>query len=368
MKFTTSFIAFAMVCGASFAAPNNLQQAVQNARAGLNSAPTGITSTTPQNTTQNQNETPQQSTEQDLLNAISNTINTCSGMPIYLDDLRTKAGLGAVIGAAGTVAGGIGVASGLMQKSADERTAQYEETLTLKDENGEPIRNKKGDTQEDFETQNKLLIEDGYSVSPGKTPATGTLQYNFGKLEATSNANSNIRTGANAIGAAVNITGTVLAATNYTSEEFRQKIDVCLLSVETLRQTQTTMAQNGAVISVSTMQRASKIVQSCSTIEIADLDAIDGKATGAAVANAIGIAASLGGAVVGGIANTDENRMDAATGTGNATTLNTMNDVATGLSGGAAAASLGGTIFSSLQLSAINDLSTKISNCDKSLN
>ena len=290
----------------------------------------------------------------DLETALSNVRASCGGISEELNQMKTMAGIGTGVSAAGALAGGAAVATGVMKANTDAEIAEWKKILSEIDENAElnGVKYEKI-TQDELDA---LLAE--ASDDKGK----GAVSNKVGELEQKSTTLGNIRTGTLAATTATNIAGAAVGGVNMKKARgsLSEQVSECLASIKELSAAYG-QARISRTASEEDLGRIETIVRVCNEWSTVDLSKIDNRATGAFASSVVGAATGAAGTITSALANSSDVR---EVGGAKEKNLNTASNV---LAGGATVASTAATIFNATQISVIKRASTVADACEGAL-
>lgn len=298
---------------------------------------------------------------------LNQTRVACSGISEMMADLKSGAGLNAVVTGAGAVAGGVALGAGLAKANTDSEIEQMELSLAKLEEKQKSVVKK----------YDKIVL-DGWDVMQQKCETLISLSKDVQSVDkekidmqnkinaATDKSKSlgDLRTGAMAGAAVTDTVGTVLAANNRVDDDLQLKIKSCVSSVNQLKAAYNMARVEGGVDDV-TLRKIADITQACSEWKNVDLSGINSKSTGAAVSGGTGAALALAGMFTSASANSDAVRNNNSD-EGKAKEKN-LNNASNVLAGGSAVASVVSTVFSATQISAIKRAVSVAEKCEEAL-
>ena len=288
----------------------------------------------------------------DLETALSNVRASCGGISEELNTMKTLAGIGTGVSAAGALAGGAAVATGVMKMGTDTEIADWEQKLLdlMADEIGEPIAEI---SQQEYDDAMKILAAAGKDKEIKNTIA---------QLEQKSETLGNIRTGTLAATTAANIAGAAVGGVNMKKARgsLSEQVSECLASVKELSAAYG-QARISRTASEEDLGRVETIVRVCDEWSTVDLSKIDNRATGAFASSVVGAATGAAGTVTSVLANSNGVR------NGDAAKEKNLNTASNILAGGATVASGAATIFNATQISVIKRASTVADACEGAL-
>ena len=288
----------------------------------------------------------------DLETALSKVRASCGGISEELNQMKTMAGIGTGVSAAGALAGGAAVATGVMKANTDAEIAEWKKILSEIDENAElnGVKYEKI-TQEELDALFAKAPDDKEEVSN-----------KVGELEQKSTTLGNIRTGTLAATTAANIAGAAVGGVNMKKAKgsLTEQVSECLASVKELSAAYG-QARISRTASEEDLGRIETIVRVCDEWSTVDLSKIDNRATGAFASSVVGAATGAAGTITSALANSSDVR---EVGGAKEKNLNTASNV---LAGGATVASTAATIFNATQISVIKRASTVADACEGAL-
>lgn len=298
---------------------------------------------------------------------LNQTRVACSGISEMMADLKSGAGLNAVVTGAGAVAGGVALGAGLTKANTDSEIERLELSLAKLEEKQKTVVQKYDKIVLDGEDAimrecNALvsLSKDIQSVDKEKTD----MQNKINAATDKSKSLGDLRTGAMAGAALTDTVGTVLAAGNRVDGDLQLKIDSCVASVNELKNAYNVARVEGGADDV-TLRKIADITHACSEWKNVDLSGINSKSTGAAVSGGTGAALALAGMFTSASANSDAVRNNNSD-EGKAKEKN-LNNASNVLAGGSAVASVVSTVFSATQISAIKKAVSVAEKCEEAL-
>ena len=295
----------------------------------------------------------------DIMTALDNVRTSCGGISAELNQMKTMAGIGTGVSAAGALAGGAAVATGVIKSNVDEqnknaisiRAAWNKFTGGTKIELSDTVKKLFLDDMEEWAAQNPKLAKDLQKMR--QDSALGQKSEKLG----------NIRTGALAAATVTGAAGAVVGGMNMKKARgtLTEQVSECLASVKELS---TAYGQERITRSVSEqeLEQINTIISACDEWSTVDLSKIDNRATGAMASGTASAAMGLVGTVTSAMANTDKMRFS---GTKKEENLNKASNI---MAGGTAVASTAATIFNATQLSALKRASTVADACEGALN
>ena len=287
-----------------------------------------------------------------LTDAILNVQNACSGISESMYNLKVKAGIGTAVSAVGTVAGGVALGAGIAKQKTDSEIAELPDEI--------------------YELAKKRVLQDGIGNVSVETlnneiekyfaslPSEGANDVSVENLVNKSKKQGNLRTGFAGVATATNIASTALSATNKVGAELEQKISNCIEAVSELAKAKI-VASLEETDTDADFARAESIIVACRDYEIVDLNPINSRAVGAAVASGVGAGTGVVGTITSALANTDKTRA------GDATTEHTLNAAANVMSGATVAAGATAAIFNATQIAAIKKVVSVADMCEEAL-
>ena len=292
----------------------------------------------------------------DIEAALSNVRASCGGISAELNQMKTMAGIGTGVSAAGTVAGGVALGTGIAK-------SQAETTIDLLNKYLEDLEDKstfieyKGVTKDELD---KLIS--GLSVKSGASE-TEVVKGMIGVLDKKSEKLGNIRTGTLAATTAANIAGAAVGGINMKKAKgsLTEQVSECLASIKELSAAYG-QARISRTASEEDLGRIETIVRVCNEWSTVDLSKIDKRATGSFASSVVGATTGAAGTITSALANSSDVR---EVGGAKEKNLNTASNV---LAGGATVASTAATIFNATQISAIKRASTVADACEGALN
>ncbi len=292
----------------------------------------------------------------DIETALSNVRASCGGISEELNTMKTLAGIGTGVSAAGTVAGGVALGTGIAKSQAEtaiDLLNKYLEDL----EDKSTFTEYKGVTKAELD---KLIS--GLSVKSG-TPEKEVVKGTIGVLDKKSETLGNIRTGTLAATTAANIAGAAVGGVNMKKAKgsLTEQVSECLASVKELSAAYG-QARISRTASDEDLGRIETIVRVCNEWETVDLSKIDKRATGSFASSVVGAATGTAGTITSALANSENIRA------ANDQKEKNLNLTANVLAGGATVASTAATIFNATQISAIKRASTVADACEGALN
>ena len=318
-----------------------------------------------------------------LSEQIENVRAQCSGISSKMDRLKRMAGINTAITSVGTVAGGVGLGTGIAKAKVDKIAEQLEAELQAEIDKLRQLAATQ--THIDYIPQSNIpagqtLISDD-SPTASQTQQTSQPQTDQADIEkqqaiikqkqaeldaATQKSKTlgNVRTGTLAGAAVTDAAGTIIAVKNRVDDDLQQRIDNCALAVQELSKAsiQAQMEEQDKTL----LTRAKNIVQGCNEWRTIDLSKINKRATGAAISSGVGTAMAIAGTATSASANSDRIREDnTEQGKQKEKNLNTASNV---LAGGTTVASGVAVVFNATQIKAIKDALQVAENCEKALN
>ena len=292
----------------------------------------------------------------DLNTAIQNTKAACSGIDDSLSDLKKMAGINTAVTAAGTVAGGVALGTGIAKSNVDAEQQQLMEKVRQLIEKKKDIKIEKLEIADEqaFMAQIEAAITDGQ-----KDPLSADKE-KIEELGKKSKTLGNVRTGTLAASTVANAAGTAIAATNKVDEDLEEKINKCISATKELSNAKLAAKVENTATDTE-IANADKIINACRDYEFVDIKPINKRATGAAVSSGIGTGTGVVGTITSAIANTDKTR------NGDAQREKYMNTAANLMSGATTVASAAATILNATQISAIKKVVTVAETCEGAL-
>ena len=294
----------------------------------------------------------------DLNAALSAARESCVGISEELNQMKTMAGIGTAVSAAGTVAGGAAVATGVMKAKVDEQNkkdisiqaAWAKFTGGTKIELSEDVKQLFLKDMEDWAAQNSKLAKELQDMR--QNSALGQKSEKLG----------DVRTGALAAATLTNTAGAVVGGMNMKKAKgtLTERVAECLASVKELSNVYGQLRVTGGATPVE-LDKVNNIISACDEWSTVDLSKIDTRATGATVSSAAGAAFGLAGTVTSAMSNTDKMRYSGTQKEEN------LNKASNALAGTATVASTTATIFNATQLSALKRASTVADACEGAL-
>lgn len=294
----------------------------------------------------------------ELVAAIENVRNTCGGISAELSDLKKMAGINTAVTAAGTVAGGVALGTGIAKANVDKEAEKLEAELAR--------------LRELALDQNVLALKPinidwsavAKTMNNGKSEEIAEKEKQLEQLTDKSKKLGNWRTGSMAVGTVANIAGAVIAGNNRVKGDLKSQIDECLISVKTLSNVRMQARVSGNA-SEADLARAENIVRACEEWSMVDISSINKKASGAAISSGVGAGLGLAGTVTSAMANTDSTRNDnSESGKSKEKNLNMASNI---LAGGTTVASGVATVFNATQIGAIKRAVTVADKCEEAL-
>ncbi len=316
-----------------------------------------------------------------LSEQIENVRAQCSGISSKMDGLKRMAGINTAITSVGTVAGGVGLGTGIAKAKVDKIAEQLEAELQAEIDKLRQLATTQ--THIDYIPQSNIpagqtLISDDSPTTSQPQAQLQTDQADIEKQQAIikqkqaeldaatqkSKTLGNVRTGTLAGAAVTDAAGTIIAVKNRVDDDLQQRIDNCALAVQELSKAsiQAQMEEQDNTL----LTRAQNIVQGCNEWRTIDLSKINKRATGAAISSGVGTAMAIAGTATSASANSDrirDNNTDQ--GKQKEKNLNTASNV---LAGGTTVASGVAVVFNATQIKAIKDALQVAENCEKALN
>ncbi len=294
----------------------------------------------------------------DLDAALSAARESCVGISEELNQMKTMAGIGTAVSAAGTVAGGAAVATGVMKANVDEQNkkdisiqaAWAKFTGGAKIELSEDVKQLFLKDMEEWAAKNQKLAKELQELR--QNSALGQKSEKLG----------NIRTGALAAATVTGAAGAVVGGMNMKKAKgtLTERVAECLASVKELSNVYGQLRVTGGATPVE-LDKVNNIISACDEWSTVDLSKIDTRATGATVSSAAGAAFGLAGTVTSAMSNTDKMRYSGTQKEEN------LNKASNALAGTATVASGAATIFNATQLSALKRASTVADACEGAL-
>ena len=285
--------------------------------------------------------------------AIDNVRATCGAISQELSDMKTRAGIGTAVSAAGTVGGAVAVGAGIAKSNTDKSIEQWRQKLQEM-----AAKDKSNGVTYSLISQEQL---ESASKEAKKSDATVENPENkISELEQKSKRLGDIRTGTLAASTATNIAGAVVSGMNRTSGELQQKINSCIESVSELSRVRMQARLDGSAEPVQ-LAHAERIVSECGVWETVNISSIDNRAKGATVSSGIGAGLGLVGTITSASANSDKVRE------GDDQKEQNLNKAANILAGGTTIASGAATVFNATQISAIKRAAQVADLCEGAL-
>ena len=289
----------------------------------------------------------------DLETALSNVRASCGGISAELNQMKTMAGIGTGVSAAGVLAGGAAVATGVMKANTDAEIAEWKQIL-INIENNAELNGVKYE---------KITQEELDALFAGASGKNGAVSNKVGELEQKSTTLGNIRTGTLAATTAANIAGAAVGGVNMKKARgsLTEQVSECLASVKELSAAYG-QARISRTASDEELGRVETIVRVCNEWSTVDLSKIDKRATGSFASSVVGATTGAAGTITSALANSENIRA------ANDQKEKNLNLTANVLAGGATVASTAATIFNATQISAIKRASTVADACEGALN
>lgn len=294
----------------------------------------------------------------DLDAALSAARESCVGISEELNQMKTMAGIGTAVSAAGTVAGGAAVATGVMKANVDE---QNKKDISIQ---AAWAKFKGGTKIELSEDVKQLFLKDMEAWAAKNQKLAKELQElrQNSALGQKSEKLGDVRTGALAAATLTNTAGAVVGGMNMKKAKgtLTERVAECLASVKELSNVYGQVRVTGGATPVE-LDKVNNIISACDEWSTVDLSKIDTRATGATVSSAAGAAFGLAGTVTSAMSNTDKMRYSGRQKEEN------LNKASNALAGTATVASGAATIFNATQLSALKRASTVADACEGAL-
>lgn len=291
----------------------------------------------------------------DNLNAaIENARAACGGISNELSHMKTMAGINTAITGVGTVAGGVALGTGIAKAKVDSQVDKYQDLIDALTAAG---AKQVTSIEMFYDTFADALAETG---TKNGTEFARQLKNKQSQLEQKSKNLGNWRTGTMAAATATNIAGVVIASGNRVKGDLKTQVDTCIAAVKVLEQVrmQAYVAKSN---SDAELQRAKNIIDACEKWEYVNLDSINKKSTGATIASGVGAGTGLAGTITSASANSTKVR------NGDADKEKKLNTTANILAGGTAVASGVATVFNATQIAAIKKAAQVAENCEEVL-
>ncbi len=303
--------------------------------------------------------------ESSFFEALKRVRKNCSGISEKLNDIKKMAGVGTAVSAVGTVAAGGATAVGVVKSKTDTEIEDIKRLYSDIETASEKVpEDNKYNWPSDIDAQLRKLL--GFDVWMGdsyvdkdESALLGAVDAEKQKKELKSKQQGHIRTGLMATATATNIASAVISGTNKIDDDFASKIGACLGAVQLLANTKVQASLDGSATNEE-IANANKIISACNKYNIADVEKINSRATGATVASGVGAATGLTGTITSGLANSDKGREDAD----KAKKLNTVSNV---LAGATTVASLTSTVFNATQIAAAKRVIETAEQCEEAL-
>ena len=280
--------------------------------------------------------------------AINNAADACANISESMGDIESVAKINTVITGVGTMAGGIGVTTGIKKSKTDK---DYSQLQAFEKDNS---------TNKQFAPNINEQISEFSAQLATKTPEE--LNAMATEMEAKSKKAGNLRTGMMAANTATNIAGTIIAASNKPSNDIKQQVADCLTAVGNLQSEKMQSHVDGIKDTDPQMQIAQNIIDNCGKYNPSDLDSLINKSTGAIIAGSIGIATGGAGTATSIAANSKSVRSDnTEAGNKKEKNLNTASNI---LGASATGASAVMTIFNATQISAAKKIMNTAYACE----
>ena len=289
----------------------------------------------------------------DIETALSNVRASCGGISAELNQMKTMAGIGTGVSAAGVLAGGAAVATGVMKANTDAEIAEWKQILIDIEKNAEL-------NGVNYEEITQAELDALFAQAPNDKDAVSNK---VGELEQKSTTLGNIRTGTLAATTAANIAGAAVGGVNMKKARgsLTEQVSECLASIKELSAAYG-QARISRTASDEDLGRIETIVRVCNEWSTVDLSKIDKRATGSFASSVVGATTGAAGTITSALANSENIRA------ANDQKEKNLNLTANVLAGGATVASTAATIFNATQISAIKRASTVADACEGALN
>lgn len=288
--------------------------------------------------------------ENELNAAISNVVNSCSGISDEMSDIKKMAGISTAISGVGAAAGLGGGIAGVAKAQQDKVSAELEEMLAKLDEVSAPESNEIYQVPENLES---MLAEykKGATVDAYKNIAQAALD----ESEKKSKTLGNVRTGLLATNTVANIAGAAVSSKADIKQDLSDRVKACINAVSALDDAVMQAHVSGVPDDSSVVSRAKLISGACGKYDINAFEKIHSQSRAATIANAVGAVTGGAGTVTSAMANNAEKKQYE---------LNTASNV---LAFGASASSIVGTAFSGAQVSAAKKIISIATDCEEAL-
>ena len=281
-----------------------------------------------------------------LGSAISKTRASCSGIAGELNHIKTMAGINTAITGVGTAAAGGALAAGIAKQKADRLAEEIAKQLDSIDDMSDAEFLALLGKLAEYKENKEQALKDAQAEAEQKSKKLG-----------------NARTGLMAGNTAANIAGTAIAATNRADGDLMKKFSECVDAANALGAAIGQGRLDGA--EESQLAQAKKIQDTCAKLNLADLEKLNKRATGAMVSSGIGIATGASGTITSAVANTDKTRADDSdSGKQKEKNLNIASNVLAGVSAGA---SLAATVFNATQIAMAKKLIAAAEECEEAI-
>lgn len=277
--------------------------------------------------------------------AVQNARQACGGISEITKKMKTKAGINTAVTAAGTIASGVALGTGIAKSKTDDLLSEETEKILAKYANNrqDPINIK------DWSAFERELDE---MVASVKTQTSQEDSDRIEELKKESDRLGKIRTGTLATSTAANIAGTIVASTNTTDKDLAPMVANCITSIKNLSNAYMS-AKVAETANSAELDIADKIVKACRDWEQVDLKPIDNRAKGAAISSGVAAGTGLIGTIASGVAQSNQKQ-------GLDKTANVM-AAATSLSGATA------TVFNATQIATIKKAADVADKCEEAL-
>ncbi len=272
----------------------------------------------------------------DIESAIAKVRTSCGDLSSELKQMKTLAGVGTGVSAAGIATGGVALGVGIAKAKIDKK-----------------LECGSCPSGEEFCVVSCVEVDD-------EAPEQGSDEYD--ELAKKSETLGHIRTGTLAATTAVNIAGAAVGGVNMKKAKgtLTEMVSDCLASVKELSAAYG-QARIARTASDEDLGRVETIVRVCNEWSTVDLSKIDNRATGSFASSVVGATTGAAGTITSVLANSENIR------TANDQKEKNLNLASNVLAGGATVASTAATIFNATQISAIKRASTVADACDGAL-
>ena len=291
-----------------------------------------------------------------LVNAMENVRFACKNISAELNDMKNMAGIGTAVSAAGTVAGGVALGTGIAKVGVDKDIQDMEKQLE-KLLNSDKSRKLQPIIITDMAKLKHDL--DTYQKS-GHYETKEDIEQQLSQAEQKSKSLGNWRTGMLATSTATNIAGALIAGNNKVKGDLKTQITRCLAAVKVLSDVRM-QARLSQDTTDTELVRAQNIIRACNEWSTVDIDNINKKATNTSMSNSVGAGLGLAGTVTSAFANSAQVR------TGDNQKEKNLNTAANVLAGGTTVAAGLATVLNATQIGAIKRAVAVAAECEEAL-